>query len=81
MSKTDMKDYMRVELWMDRVLETISHWEKMQGLEVPEDVKKTVTNYMRVRVSTGIRKGTLIRTFMQVAVTALIYIKMKKLDK
>lgn len=78
---SDLSNYMRGELWRDRVLDTISTWEKVQGVEVPEDVKDTIYNFMGTRIDRGIKKGTLMRTFMQIAVTSLIYIKMKRLDK
>jgi len=78
---TDMSNYMRLEMWIDRVRETISAWENIQGIEVPEDVQKGIVKFMRAKIKKGIKKGTLMRTFMQIAVTALIYIKMKGLDK
>jgi hypothetical protein len=81
MKTTDMSDYMRLEMWVDRVRETMSHWENIQGIEVPTEVKDGITKFMRAKVKKGIKKGTLMRTFMQIAVTALIYIKMKGIDK
>jgi len=78
---SDMSNYMRFEMWMDRILETISSWEHLQGITVPDEVRDSVIKFMRVKVKKGIKKGTLIRTFMQIAVTALLYIKMKGWDK
>jgi hypothetical protein len=79
MKKSDMSNYMRQEMWMDRVEHTITTWENIQGLTVPEDVRETVTSFMRRKIKRGIEKGGLMRVFMQIAVTALIYIKMKRL--
>jgi len=77
---TDMSNYMRLEMWIDRVRETIVSWEQLQGLEVPVEVKDTITKFLRPKIKRGLEKGTLMRTFMQIAVTSLIYIKMKGWD-
>lgn len=77
MKQTDMSDYMRLEMWIDRVRETISIWEKLQGVEVPTEIRDTITKFLRPKIKRGIEKGTLLRTFMQIAVTSLIYIKMR----
>lgn len=81
MKKTDMSDYMRLEMWIERIRETISYWEQLQGIEVPIEIKDSITKFLRVKVKRGIEKGTLLRTFMQIAVTSLIYIKMKGKDE
>ena len=81
MKKSDMTDYMRLEMWIDRVRETISNWEKLQGIEVPIEIKDSITKFLRPKVKRGIEKGTLLRTFMQIAVTSLVYIKMRGIDK
>ena len=81
MKKSDMTDYMRLEMWIDRVRETIVTWEKLQGIEVPIEIKDTITKFLRPKIKKGIENGTLLRTFMQIAVTSLIYIKMKGWDK
>ena len=78
---TNMSNYMREEMWVDRMRETIAQWENIQEVEVPKDIKDGIIKFMRKKVKRGIKKGTLIRTFMQIAVTALVYIKMKGLDK
>lgn len=80
MKKTDMSDYMRLEMWVDRVRETITNWENLQGVEVPIEVKDGITSFLRPKIKRGIEKGTLMRTFMQIAVTSLVYIKMKGKD-
>lgn len=76
-----MTDYMRLEMWIDRIRETMATWEHLQGIEVPIEIKDTITKFLRPKIKRGIEKGTLLPTFMQVAVTALVYIKMKGLDK
>ncbi len=81
MKKSDMNDYMRLEMWIDRVRETIVTWEKLQDIEVPIEVRDTITRFLRPKIKKGIEQGTLLRTFMQIAVTSLIYIKMKGWDK
>jgi hypothetical protein len=81
MKKSDMTDYMRLEMWIDRVRETIVTWEKLQDIEVPVEVRDTITKFLRPKIKKGIEQGTLLRTFMQIAVTSLIYIKMKGWDK
>lgn len=77
MKQTNMSDYMRLEMWIDRVRETISIWEKLQGVEVPTEIRDTITKFLRPKIKRGIEKGTLMRTLMQIAVTSLIYIKMR----
>ncbi len=81
MKKSDMTDYMRLEMWIDRVRETIASWENIQGIEVPIEVKDSITKFLRPKIKKGIEKGTLLRTFMQIAVTSLVYIKMKRWDE
>jgi len=81
MKKSDMTDYMRLEMWIDRVRETIVTWEKLQGIEVPIEIRDTITKFLRPKIKKGIEKGTLLSTFMQIAVTSLIYIKMKGWDE
>lgn len=76
-----MTDYMRLEMWIDRVRETIATWESLQGIEVPVEVRDTITKFLRPKIKRGISKGTLLKTFMQIAVTSLIYIKMKGWDE
>ena len=78
MKKSDMSNYMREEMWMDRVEHTISVWEHTQGVTVPEDAKASVTKFMRAKIKQGLKKGTLMKTFFQIAVTSLIYIRMRK---
>jgi len=78
MKQTNMSDYMRLEMWIDRVRETMTHWENIQGVEVPTDIKDSITKFLRPKIKNGIERGTLLRTFMQIAVTSLLYIKMKK---
>jgi hypothetical protein len=81
MNDSDMKNYMRQEMWMERILETIHSWEKLQGVTVPDDIKKNIIKFVQPRVAKGIKKGNLTRIFMQIAISALVYIKMKGLDK
>lgn len=81
MKKTDMSNYMRQEMWMERIQETISHWQKIQGVEVSDDIRNSVTKFMDKKIKVGIKKDTLMRTFMQIAVTALLYIKTKGIGK
>lgn len=78
MNKSEMTNYMREEMWSERVEETISHWENIQGVQVSDDIKKSVVKFMRTKIKKGIKKNTLTRLFMQVAVTALLYIKTNK---
>ena len=79
MKKTDMSNFMRQEMWIEKVEDTISTWQKRQGVEVPDDVRDSVVKFMRGKIKRGIKKGTLMATFMQIGVTALLYIKMKRL--
>ena len=81
MKRSDMTDYMRLEMWIDRVRETISNWESIQGIEVPIEIRDSITKFLRPKIKRGIEKGTLLRTFMQIAVTSLVYIKMRGFDK
>ena len=69
---------MRQEMWVDRVEETIENWEKIQEIEVSDEVKESVVKFMRDKIKKGIKKNTLMRTFMQIAVTALLYIRINK---
>ena len=70
MTNDDMTNYMRTEMWMERVQDTISSWEKLQGVEVPQEVRDSVVKFMRGKIKRGIKKNTLMKTFMQVGVTA-----------
>lgn len=72
-----MSDYMRREMWVDRVRETISHWEYIQGIQVSDEIKDGIVKFMDGKIKRGIEKGTLMRSFMQIAVTAMLYIKTK----
>jgi hypothetical protein len=78
MNESDMSNYMRLEMWVDRVEQTIASWEKVQGLELTDEIKDGVVKFMRGKIKTGLKKGTLMRVFMQIAVTALLYIKTTK---
>ena len=80
MKHNDMTNFMRQQMWIERVEDTISSWEKLQGIEVPQDIRDSVVSFMRGKIKRGIKKNTLMKTFMQVGVTALIYIKMRKGD-
>jgi len=81
MKKSNMSDYMREEMWVDRMRDTIHKWEYLQGIEVSQDIQDGIIEFMQKKVRRGIKNGTLIKTFMQIAVTALIYIKMRSIDK
>ena len=81
MKKTEMTNYMRLEMWVERVNETISNWGNIQGIIVPEDIKESIIKFIRPKIKKGIKKGTLTRMFMQIAITALLYIKIKKDDQ
>lgn len=80
MKETDMSNYMRLEMWVDRVEETISNWERMQGIELSDEARDGVIKFMRGKIKSGIKKGTLMKMFLQIAVTALLYIKVTKGD-
>lgn len=80
MKKSNMTDYMRQEMWEERMLETIHSWEDVQGVIVPDDIKESILTFLRPKIAKGIKNGTLTRVFMQVAMSALVYIKMKRLD-
>ena len=73
-----LSDYVRGEMWKDRVIDTINTWEKLQGIKVSKKDRDAIVKFMSSKIDNGIRKGTLIKTFMQIAVTSLIYIKTKK---
>lgn len=75
MKKTDMSNYMRQEMWVDRVESTIAAWEKIQGITIEDKDKEGVVKFMRGKIKKGIKKGTLVKMFMQIAVTSLLYIK------
>jgi hypothetical protein len=79
MNKNDMTDFMRTEMWVERVEDTISSWQKLQGIEVPDEVRISIVQFMRGKIKKGINKGTLMKAFMQIGVTSLIYIKMKRM--
>lgn len=79
MKKSDMGDFMNIEMWTERVQDTVSKWGKLQGIEVPDEVRDTVVNFMRSKIEhASIRNKPLKNVFFQIAVTALLYIKMKK---
>lgn len=78
---SDMKDYMHLEKWMEKVHDTIEGWENMQGIVVPNDIKNTIVRFMRKKIKTGLKKKKLTVELMKIAVGALLYIKTKKLDK
>jgi len=80
MDRNDMTNYMLTEMWVDRVQDCISTWEKTQGIEVTEEIRESVVKFMHTKIKRGIKKSTLTKMFMQIAVTALLYIKMKKGD-
>lgn len=81
MSKSEMTNYMRQEMWVDRVETTIAGWENLQGTGVSDEIKDNIVKFMRAKIKKGIKKNTLTRMFMQIAVTALLYIKTKEIDK
>lgn len=78
---SDMKDYMRLEKWMEKVYDTMEGWQNMQGISVPPDIKNSIADFMRRRIKKGIKKRALTIEFMKIAVGALMYIKTKKLDQ
>lgn len=78
MKNSDMSDYMRLEMWIDRVRETISHWEHIQGITVDDEIKEGIVKFMSGKIKRGIKKGTLMKVFMQIAVTAMLYIKTRR---
>ncbi len=78
MNKSEMTNYMRQEMWADHVEVTIDNWEKIQGVTVSDDVKAGVVKFMHAKIKKGIKKNTLTRIFMQIAVTALLHIKTNK---
>ena len=80
MKKTDMSNYMRQEMWVDRVESTIAAWEKLQGLTMRDEDRDAVVGFMRSKIKKGIKKGTLMKMFMQIAVTSLLYIKTTRRD-
>ena len=75
-----MTNYMRLEMWVDRVEATIVNWEKIQGVTLKKEDKQAVIKFMRSKIKKGIKKGTLLRMFMQIAVTSLLYIKTTRRD-
>ena len=77
MSKTPMSDYIRYEMWMNRVEETITNWEKIQGIKVSDDVRQSVIDFMKLKIRKGITRNTLTKLLLQIAVTSLVYIKIK----
>jgi len=77
MKKSKMRDYMRLNMWMERVYSTMYRWEEIQGVQIPDGTKDTISKFMRRKIKYAIKKGTLMRTLLQIAVTSLIYIKMK----
>lgn len=77
----DMKNYMRLERWMEKIHDTIEGWENMQGIVVPNNIKNTIVTFMHKRVKKGLKNKALTVEFMKIAVGALLYIKTKKLDK
>lgn len=80
--RTDMHNYMNGEMWSERVRQTISFWETLQDVKVPDDIKETIEKFVRRKIDKALReKKNLKDLFFQMAVTALIYIKMKRLDK
>ena len=80
MKKSDMTDYMQQEMWEERIRETMHSWETLQGVVVPESEKESILTFLRPKIAKGIKKGSLTRIFMQVAISSLVYIKMKRLD-
>jgi hypothetical protein len=70
-------DYVRQEAWVDKVEFGIDTWEQVQGVEVPDEVRQAIVKFMRGKIKRGIEKGNLTRMFLQIAVTSLIYIKMR----
>ena len=74
---SELEDYIRLELWIEKVEATIDTWEDVQGIHVPQEVRDSIVKFMRGKIKVGIEKKTLMKTFMQIAVTALLYIKMK----
>jgi hypothetical protein len=58
-------------------METINYWEEIKNVKIPDDVKNSVYEFMEEKIKKGIKKRTLTKTFMQIAVSSLIFIKMK----
>jgi len=77
MKKSEMTNYMRQEMWVDRVEQTIAGWENLQGKNVSDDIREDVIKFMRKKIKKGIKRGTLTRVFMQIAVTVVLHLKTK----
>ena len=75
---TSLHKHIRQELWTERVEHTIDTWQDVQGIQVPDEIRDGIVNFMRGKIKRGIEKNSLMRVFMQIAVTSLLYIKMKK---
>ena len=54
-----MSKYMRLEMWIDRIQDTISTWEKLQAVKIPENVKKSIVKFMRGKIKKGIEQRRL----------------------
>jgi len=80
MNKTEMTNYMRQQMWVDRVEVSIASWEKVQGIVIDDDIKENIIKFVEPKIKKGIENNTLTRVFMQIAVTALLYIKTKNIQ-
>jgi len=77
MNKTEMTNYMRQQMWVDRVEVSIASWEKLQDMVLDDEIKESIIKFVSPKIKKGIENNTLTRVFMQIAVTALLYIKTK----
>ena len=75
---TSLHKHIRQELWIEKVESTIDTWQDVQGVHVPDEIRDGIVKFMRGKIKRGIEKNSLMRVFMQIAVTSLLYIKMKR---
>lgn len=81
MKRTDMSNYMRLQMWSERILETVTSWEELQGIKVSDDIKDSILEFLMPKVEEGIEKNNLASLFMRIAISSLLYIKTKRWNK
>lgn len=77
MKDSELLNHAKIELWVERVEDTIDTLQDLQGIFIPQDIRDGIVKFMRGKIKIGIEKKKLAKTMLQVAVSALVHIKMR----
>ena len=75
-----LRKYMKGQILKNHLHTSVKAYEEMTGTEIPTEIKKTVINFLEMRIDKHIQDDSLTKSLISMLVVALLKLKIRGVE-